>query len=351
MKLAVSNIAWDAPEDDAVKAALRAGGVHGIEVAPTKFWPDWEGMSVAAATAERQRLADSGFAVPALQAILFGRPDLQVFGDEASVSALVAHIADVAAVAAAITPDTRAIIPVHLFGQMADMDPIMALAETHDLIVIEDAAQAIGAHYKGRPAGSIGHYGCFSFFPSKNLGGFGDGGMVTTTSDERIDRLRWYRNHGANPKYYHSFVGGNFRLDAIQAAVLSVKLRHLDDWHRGRQENADTYRKLFAEHDPDGRIGLPVAAETSTRHIYNQFCLRIPQRRDAVWDGLKAAGVGSEVYYPVPLHMQRCFADLGYKQGDCPHAELAANEALAIPIYPELTDAQLTYVVEQVTQL
>ncbi|MFT5127718.1 MAG: dTDP-4-amino-4,6-dideoxygalactose transaminase [Rhodothermales bacterium] len=258
---------------------------------------------------------------------------------------------DVDAVAAAITPATRAIIPVHLFGQMADMDPIMALAETHDLIVIEDAAQAIGAHYKGRPAGSIGHYGCFSFFPSKNLGGFGDGGMVTTTSDERIDRLRWYRNHGANPKYYHSFVGGNFRLDAIQAAVLSIKLRHLDDWHRGRQENADTYRKLFAEHDPDGRIGLPVAAETSTRHIYNQFCLRVPQRRDAVWDGLKAAGVGSEVYYPVPLHLQRCFADLGYKQGDCPHAELAANEALAIPIYPELTDAQLSYVVEQVTQL
>jgi dTDP-4-amino-4,6-dideoxygalactose transaminase len=258
---------------------------------------------------------------------------------------------DVEAVAAAITPATRAIIPVHLFGQMADMDPIMALAETHDLIVIEDAAQAIGSEYKGRQAGSIGHYGCFSFFPSKNLGGFGDGGMVTTTSAERNDRLRWYRNHGANPKYYHSFVGGNFRLDAIQAAVLAIKLRHLNDWHDGRQANADTYRKLFAEHDPSGLIGLPVAAESTTRHIYNQFCLRIPQQRDSVRDALKAAGVGCEIYYPVPLHMQRCFSDLGYKAGDCPNAELAADEALAIPIYPELSDEQQAYVVEQLTQL
>lgn len=258
---------------------------------------------------------------------------------------------DVDALAAAITPATKAIIPVHLFGQMADMDPIMALAEKHDLIVIEDAAQAIGSEYKGRKAGSIGHYGCFSFFPSKNLGGFGDGGLVTTTSDERSDRLRWFRNHGANPKYYHSFIGGNFRLDAIQAAVLTIKLRHLDDWHDGRQANADRYRSLFAQHDPEGRIGLPVAAESTTRHIYNQFCVRIPQKRDEVLQGLKAAGVGCEVYYPVPLHLQRCFSDLGYSAKDCPNAELAANEALAIPIYPELTDEQQTYVVEQLAQL
>ena len=256
-----------------------------------------------------------------------------------------------AAVEAAITPATKAIIPVHLFGQMADMDPIMALAEQHDLIVIEDAAQAIGAEYKGRRAGSIGHYGCFSFFPSKNLGGFGDGGMVTTTSDERIDRLRWLRGHGANPKYYHSFIGGNFRLDAIQAAVLAIKLRHLDDWHAGRQANAATYRDLFAQHDPEGRIGLPVAAPSSTQHIYNQFSVRIPKRRDAVWQALKAAGVGCEVYYPVPLHLQRCFSELGYSQGDCPNAELAASEALALPIYPELTDEQQTYVVETLTSL
>ncbi|MHB1295971.1 MAG: DegT/DnrJ/EryC1/StrS family aminotransferase [Anaerolineae bacterium] len=236
-----------------------------------------------------------------------------------------------------ITPHTRAILPVHLFGQMADMDPIMEIARRHDLMVIEDAAQAIGSEYRGRRAGSVGHLGCFSFFPSKNLGGFGDGGMVVTNDAALADRVRLLRGHGAKPKYYHKVVGGNFRLDALQAAVLRVKLRYLDDWTEARRRNADTYRRIFDAASMSEKIlSLPVDLGTG-RHIYNQFVVRVAQR-DTLQAHLKAAQIGSEVYYPVSLHQQACFAELGYRQGDLPCSEAAAAQTLALPIYPELTE-------------
>lgn len=267
---------------------------------------------------------------------------------------------------AAITARTRAIIPVHLYGQMADMAPIMAIAARRNLIVIEDAAQAIGAEYKGRRAGSIGHFGCFSFFPSKNLGGFGDGGLVTTNDPALAERVKWLRNHGMNPKYYHKFVGGNFRLDALQAAVLRVKLPHLDGWTAGRQRNAARYRKLFAE------AGLTKDERRTTkdaepsfvfrpssfvmphdagygRHIYNQFVIRT-DRRAAVIASLKERKIGHEIYYPLPLHLQECFAGLGYRPGDLPESERAAQETLALPIYGELTEEMQAAVVEAVAQ-
>lgn len=251
-----------------------------------------------------------------------------------------------ALIAAAITPRTRVIMPVHLYGQMADMDAIMALAARHKLIVIEDAAQAIGAEYKGRRAGSIGHFGCFSFFPSKNLGGFGDGGMVTATDPALAERVKWLRNHGMNPKYYHKYVGGNFRLDALQAAVLRVKLKYLDGWTASRQRNADRYRRLFAEAGLTDEIGLPHDAGFG-RHIYNQFIIRTG-RRDAVIASLKERKIGHEIYYPVPLHLQECFADLGYRAGAFPHSEAAARETLALPIYGELTEEMRAAVVAAV---
>lgn len=262
---------------------------------------------------------------------------------------------------AAITERTRAIIPIHLFGQMADMDPTMAVARRHNLPVIEDAAQAIGAEYHGRRAGSIGEMACFSFFPSKNLGAFGDAGMVTTNDAALADRLKLIRGHGAKPKYYHQIVGGNFRIDALQAAILRVKLRHLDDWTAGRQRNAARYRTLFAEAGlvvPDG-TSAPELAESRgvmlpvelphVRHIYNQFVIR-SGRRDALQQFLKERQIGTEIYYPVSLHQQECFADLGYATGDFPESERAAAESLAIPIYPELTDGMLESVVGAVTE-
>ena len=247
-----------------------------------------------------------------------------------------------------ITPDTKAIIPVHLYGQMADMDPIMEIAERHDLVVIEDAAQAVGAEYKGRRAGSIGHYGCFSFFPSKNLGGAGDGGMVVTNNADSAEKLAVMRVHGSKPKYHHHVVGGNFRLDALQAAVVNVKLRHLDGWTAGRQANAARYGKLFAEAGlADDPVALP---QTLTdRHIFNQYVIRVP-RRDELIAHLKEKNVGCAIYYPVPLHLQECFACLGHEQGDLPHSEKAATETLAIPVYPELTDEQAKYVVDCVAE-
>ena len=244
-------------------------------------------------------------------------------------------------IAAKITPKTRAIIPVHLYGQMADMDPIMEVAKAHSLVVIEDAAQAIGAEYKGRRAGSIGHYGCFSFFPSKNLGGAGDGGMIVTNDGQRAEKLKVLRAHGAKPKYYHKVIGGNFRLDEIQAAVVSVKLRHLDSWTAGRQKNAKLYDQLFK------KAGLPVGlpAIATDRHILNQYVVRLTNRNE-VQAFLKEKGIGTEVYYPVPLHLQECFAYLGYKRGAFAESERAAEETLALPVYPELAPAQLEYVVE-----
>lgn len=265
---------------------------------------------------------------------------------------------DPAHIERAITKRSRAIIPVHLYGQMADMDPIMEVAQRHQLAVIEDAAQAIGAEYHGRRASSIGHCGCLSFFPSKNLGGFGDGGMVATNDSALADQIRLLRNHGYQPKYYNKVVGANFRLDALQAAVLRVKLRYLDGWTAARQRNAELYRLLFQEAgialDPEdtealnaGRgILLPQDAGYG-RHIYNQFVIR-SGKRDALMAHLKAHQIGCEIYYPLPLHLQECFADLGYQKGDFPGSELAADQTLALPIYPELTRDMMASVVEAI---
>jgi len=256
---------------------------------------------------------------------------------------------DVARIAEKITKKTRAIIPVHLYGQMADMDPIMALAGSHKLVVIEDAAQAIGSEYKGRRAGSIGHYGCFSFFPSKNLGAAGDGGMIVANDAERAEKLRVLRAHGSKPKYFHKVIGGNFRLDALQAAIVSAKLPHLDNWTAGRQRNAKTYDRLFAEaglvETGSGKANILLPKVAMNRHIFNQYVIRVSER-DQLQTYLKNHGVGTEVYYPVPMHIQECFAYLGHKAGDFPKSESAANETLALPIYPELSEAQLRYVVD-----
>lgn len=267
---------------------------------------------------------------------------------------------DLSGIESKITSRTRAIIPVHLYGQMADMETVMMVAEKHSLIVIEDAAQAIGAESGGRRAGSIGHYGCFSFFPSKNLGAAGDGGMVITNDAERAEKLRCLRMHGSKPKYHHKTIGGNFRLDAIQAAVVSAKLPHLDQWTAARQRNASRYNQLFANSglrvaetsSPDARRRLTIEDPqvllpkvTTGRHIFNQYVIRISQR-DRLKTALQQKGVGTEVYYPIPLHLQECFAPLGYAVGAFPQSEIAAQESLALPVYPELSEPQLRYVIE-----
>ena len=263
---------------------------------------------------------------------------------------------DVAQIESCITEATRAIIPVHLYGQMADMDPLMEIARKHKLLVVEDGAQAIGAEYKGRRAGSIGDYGCFSFFPSKNLGGAGDGGLVTTQDAARAEKLRYFRNHGMNPRYYHQYVGGNFRLDALQAAVVDVKLPHLDAWSEKRQHNARRYDRLFAEaglspdvvRTPKHPHGTEGPTQDGMRHIFNQYVIRVPER-DALKAFLTENHVGCDIYYPVPLHLQACFADLGGKPGDFPHSERAAMETLALPIYPDLSDQQAQYAVNVIS--
>ncbi|HEY0384903.1 MAG TPA: DegT/DnrJ/EryC1/StrS family aminotransferase, partial [Pyrinomonadaceae bacterium] len=281
----------------------------------------------------------------------------------------------------AITERTRAIVPVHLYGQMADMNPMMEVARRHNLVVIEDAAQAIGSEHEGRRAGAIGDMTCFSFFPSKNLGGFGDGGMVTTNNADFARQVKLLRNHGYAPKYYNKVVGGNFRLDAIQAAVLRIKLKYLDSWTEKRQQNAATYRRLFMEaelsleprlaglgkdaagqeaagkeavNEAAGRLAemsgvvLPFEAP-NMRHIYNQFIIRCGGgSRDALLAHLKERRIGTEIYYPVPMHEQECFADLGYQRGDFPESERAAHETLALPIYPELTESMMTSVVKAI---
>jgi len=249
---------------------------------------------------------------------------------------------DTAAAVAAITPRTRAIIPVHLFGQAAEMAPLTEAAGKRGVAVIEDAAQAIGCGYRGQAVGTIGDVGCFSFFPSKNLGAFGDAGFVTATDDAIARKLRLIRTHGMEPKYYHHLVGANFRIDAMQAAVLRVKLPHLSAWTAGRQRNAARYRALFADAGVQD-VSLPVEAPNRT-HIYNQFVIRVP-RRDQLKAHLDARGIGTEIYYPVPFHLQECFQSLGYKHGAFPNAEAAAHDSLALPIYPELTEAQQSAVV------
>jgi dTDP-4-amino-4,6-dideoxygalactose transaminase len=245
----------------------------------------------------------------------------------------------------AITKKTKAIMPVHLFGQMADMDPIMAISKKHKLAVIEDAAQSISGTYKGKKAGSIGTMGCFSFFPSKNLGGIGDGGMVVTNDKQLYDRLMIMRNHGSNPKYYHKYVGGNFRLDPIQAAALLVKLPHLDSWSAARRRNAAYYDKKFA----GTAVKTPFISPDCVS-IYNQYVIRVNKRDDLI-KALKDKNIGCEIYYPVPMHLQECFSYLGYKKGDFPEAEKAADEVLALPIYPELTNTMKDFVVKTILSL
>jgi dTDP-4-amino-4,6-dideoxygalactose transaminase len=243
------------------------------------------------------------------------------------------------------TEKVRAVIPVHLFGGCADMDPILDLSAQCDLAVIEDAAQAIGSEYKGRRAGSLGHMACFSFFPSKNLGAYGDGGLIATDDAATADMLAALRVHGRKGKYIHDWIGINSRLDALQAAVLRVKFRHLDGWTARRQENAALYRQTIAE------LGLPVAAPPppayQTRHVYNQFVIRSADR-DRLQAFLKERGIGSEVYYPLPLHLQQCFASLGYQRGDFPVSERLARESLSLPVNPEVSAGDIAYVCESI---
>jgi dTDP-4-amino-4,6-dideoxygalactose transaminase len=239
---------------------------------------------------------------------------------------------DPALIEAAITPRTRAIMPVDLYGQVCGIDAVVKIAERHGLFVIEDAAQSIGAQFKGRRAGSMGTVGCFSFFPSKNLGAAGDGGMVVTSDGELAERMRMLRNHGASPKYFHKLVGGNFRLDPLQAAILLVKLPHLEAWSEARRRNAQFYNRAFA----GSAVQTPWISPDCVS-IYNQYVIRV-NARDPLMAQLKAEGIGTEIYYPRALHEQECFANLGYRPGDCPEASRAAAEVLALPIYPELTE-------------
>jgi len=243
----------------------------------------------------------------------------------------------------------KALMPVHLYGQAADMGPLMALARQHHLKVIEDAAQAIGTTYKnGVHAGTIGDVGCFSFFPSKNLGAFGDAGLCTTNDADLAERMRVLRVHGGKPKYFHALIGGNFRIDELQAAVLRVKLKYLDGWTQGRQRNAAYYDQAFAAAGLGNKLRTPLAV-AGYRHIFNQYVVRV-QNRDALRARLTERGIGTEIYYPVPLHVQQCFAYLGLGAGDFPHSELAATETLALPIYPELAEAQLAHVVATIAE-
>lgn len=266
-----------------------------------------------------------------------------------------------------ITPKTRAIIPVHLYGQSADMAPIMEIANKHNLFVVEDGAQAIGVQYKdGVKVGNFGSIGCFSFFPSKNLGCFGDGGLVTTNDAELYEKLKIMRVHGGKPKYYHKIIGGNFRLDAIQAAVIRVKLPHLDSWSEARRRNADLYTKYFVEaglaegpgkleFDDKNKVLLPKAVydpgdgSIKNYHIYNQYVLRV-EKRNALKKFLTDNGIGIEIYYPVPFHRQECFAYLNSRDEDYPVSNCACNDSFAVPIYPELTQEQIKYVVDKIAE-
>jgi len=303
---------------DALLVALMAAGVlPGDEVITTTF---------------------SFFATAGVIARLGARP---VFVDIESNG----YNLDSAAIESKLSARTKAIIPVHLFGYCAQMDAIINSVAGREVSIIEDAAQAIGAkNERNQWAGTIGPLGCFSFFPSKNLGAFGDAGMVVTQDPEMAEAVRVLRVHGGKPKYHHGVIGGNFRLDALQAAVLRVKLKYLSGWTEARRRNAARYRKYFSEAGLREQIALP---EDSAGHIYNQFVIRCA-RRDQLQNFLKTRGIGTEVYYPIPLHMQKCFADLGYKEGDFPRAEAAAREALALPIYPELSEQQQHHIVGEI---
>ena len=247
-----------------------------------------------------------------------------------------------------ITDKTRAIIPVHLYGQSVNMDPVLELAKKYNLVVIEDAAQAIGSEYKGRKTGSMSDYGCFSFFPTKNLGGFGDGGMVTMNSRKLYEQIKVLRVHGSNPKYYHKVAGGNFRLDALQAGIVMAKLKYLEGWTERRRKNAQTYNRLFKEKGVTDRLTIP--SEVFPRHVYNQYVVRVKGRRDELRGFLEENTIATEIYYPLPLHLQECFTYLGYKKGDLPESEKAADGTIALPVFPDLNQEQLGYVVERIVQ-
>ena len=256
---------------------------------------------------------------------------------------------DVAQVEEAITPQTRAIMPVHLYGQCAEMDRLLEIGERRQLPIIEDAAQAIGSEDQGRRAGSIGTIGCFSFYPTKNLGGAGDGGMITTNDRELASRLKQLRVHGATNEYHHNEIGINSRLDTLQAAILRVKLKYLDSWSNERQLKAATYDRMFRESDLGFELVTPFI-RPNTRHIFHQYVVRVPGIRDSLIRHLAAIGVGTKIYYPVPLHLQKCFEYLGYKQGSFPEAERAARETVALPCYPALTEVQQQYVVDAIRE-
>lgn len=272
---------------------------------------------------------------------------------------------DPAKIEAKINDKTKAIIPVHLYGQSADMDAILKIADKHNVPVIEDGAQAIGVQYKnGKPVGSMGLIGCFSFYPTKNLGAFGDGGLVTTNDDKMYEKLVQMRNHGMEPKYYHKFVGGNFRLDAIQAAVLNVKFPHLDSWHEERRKNAELYTKFFVEaglaketgvtaFDNGNKVLLPkpIYKESGHKnyHIYNQYIIRV-ENRDELRQFILDNEIGTEIYYPVPFHRQECFAHLGYDNNEFPVANAFCEQSLALPIYPELNVEQIKYTVDKIAE-
>ncbi|MGE5809909.1 MAG: DegT/DnrJ/EryC1/StrS family aminotransferase [Ignavibacteria bacterium] len=264
-----------------------------------------------------------------------------------------------------ITRKTKAIIPVHLYGQSSEMDEVMKISKKHNIKVVEDAAQAIGAQYKdGKSAGTIGDTGCFSFFPSKNLGAFGDGGLITTNNQELAVKMKILRMHGAEPKYHHKIIGGNFRLDAIQAAVIRIKLPHLDSWSNKRRMNAELYSRLFIDAglaektgeinlNDKNKVLLPKAVYKNSGlrnyHIYNQYIIRV-KKRDELRKFLADSQIGTEIYYPVPFHLQECFSSLGYQKNDFPEAEKAADSSLALPIFPELTEEQIKFVVEKISE-
>ena len=248
----------------------------------------------------------------------------------------------------AITPRTKAIIPVHLFGQCADMKAITEIAQAKRIPVIEDACQAIGAGQAGKRAGVLGDTGCFSFFPSKNLGGFGDGGLITTNDQALADALSMLRVHGSRVRYLHEVIGINSRLDALQAVILHIKLKYLDQWAEGRRRNAAIYDRLFAEAGVADRVTAPTT-QPGNFHVYNQYTVRVA-RRDDLRSHLKDAGIGTEIYYPLPMHLQNCFKDLGYQKGSFPVSERAAEEVLSLPIYAELSQDQLAYVVETIAE-
>ena len=254
---------------------------------------------------------------------------------------------DVSQVADVITPRTKAIIPVHIYGQCAEMDPLLALGERHGIPVVEDAAQAIGATDHGRLAGSMGAIGCFSFYPTKNLGGAGDGGIITTNDEQLEQRLKRLRTHGGITEYMHNEVGINSRLDELQAAVLNVKLPHLDTWSNQRAQRAAVYTELLEQANLSFEVTTPFV-RPDCRHIFHQYVIRVPRYRDRLMEHLKERGVGTKVYYPIPLHLQECFSYLGYKQGAFPEAERAAAETFALPAYPELSEEQQAYVVDAI---